>query len=114
MITRLGEPRSVRRTGPGSRLRARHRDTGLVAGLCAATAVLVLTACSSSSGSTAASGGAGFGGTSAKPSGTLVVFAAASLNGAFDKIGAQFEKANPGVTVKFNYAGSSSLVTSIK
>jgi molybdate transport system substrate-binding protein len=129
MITRLGEPRSVRRTGPGSRLRARHRDTGLVAGLCAATAVLVLTACSSSSGSTAtsggtesggtesggtASGGTGFGGTSAKPSGTLVVFAAASLNGAFDKIGAQFEKANPGVTVKFNYAGSSSLVTSIK
>jgi len=32
---------------------------------------------------------------------------------AFDKIGAQFEKANPGVTVKFNYNGSSSLATSI-
>ena len=47
-------------------------------------------------------------------SGTLVVFAAASLNAAFDKIGGQFEKANPGATVKFNYAGSSSLVTSIK
>jgi molybdate transport system substrate-binding protein len=43
-----------------------------------------------------------------------VVFAAASLSGAFDKIAAQFEKANPGVTVTFNYAGSSSLATSIK
>ena len=48
-----------------------------------------------------------------KPSGTLVVFAATSLTDAFDKIGAQFEKANPGVTVKFNYNGSSSLATSI-
>jgi molybdate transport system substrate-binding protein len=42
-----------------------------------------------------------------------VVFAATSLKGAFDKIGDQFEKANPGVTVKFNYNGSSSLATSI-
>jgi len=43
----------------------------------------------------------------------VVVFAATSLTEAFDKIGAQFEKANPGVTVKFNYNGSSSLATSI-
>ncbi len=41
------------------------------------------------------------------------MFAATSLTDAFDKIGAQFEKANPGVTVKFNYNGSSSLATSI-
>jgi len=41
------------------------------------------------------------------------VFAATSLTEAFDKIGAQFEAANPGVTVKFNYNGSSSLATSI-
>jgi len=41
------------------------------------------------------------------------VFAATSLTKAFDKIGAQFEAANPGVTVKFNYNGSSSLATSI-
>ena len=46
-------------------------------------------------------------------SGTVVVFAATSLTEAFDKIGAQFEKAHPGVTVKFNYNGSSSLATSI-
>jgi molybdate transport system substrate-binding protein len=43
----------------------------------------------------------------------VVVFAATSLTEAFDKIGAQFEKAHPGVTVKFNYNGSSSLATSI-
>lgn len=42
------------------------------------------------------------------------MFAAASLNKAFDKIGQQFEQRHPGVTMKFNYAGSSSLATSIK
>jgi molybdate transport system substrate-binding protein len=77
--------------------------------VCAALAAWVLAACSSSStsspsGSSSASG---------KPSGTLVVFAATSLTDAFNKIGAGFEKANPGVTVKFNYNGSSSLATSI-
>jgi molybdate transport system substrate-binding protein len=80
----------------------------MLAGACVAGAALVLAACSSSSGSTSSSG------TSAgKPSGTLVVFAATSLTAAFDKIGAQFEKANPAVNVKFNYNGSSSLATSI-
>jgi molybdate transport system substrate-binding protein len=47
------------------------------------------------------------------PSGTLVVFAATSLTAAFNKIGTQFDAANPGVTVKFNYNGSSSLATQI-
>ena len=35
-----------------------------------------------------------------------MVFAATSLTEAFNKIGAQFEAANPGVNVKFNYNGS--------
>ncbi len=115
-ITRPVEWRAASRDRPGTRLSARCRSTRLVAGVCVAVAALALTACSSSSSSPAASGSTSPGGASAsaKPSGTLVVFAAASLNAAFDKIGAQFEKANPGVTVKFNYAGSSSLVTSIK
>jgi molybdate transport system substrate-binding protein len=47
------------------------------------------------------------------PSGTLVVFAATSLTAAFNKIATQFDAANPGVTVKFNYNGSSSLATQI-
>ncbi len=70
-----------------------------------AVAAVALGGCGGSSSSPAAAG---------KPSGQLVVFAATSLSAAFDKIGAQFEKANPGVTVKFNYNGSSSLATQIK
>jgi molybdate transport system substrate-binding protein len=75
----------------------------------AGAVALVLAACSSS-GTTSSSGGSS---SSTKLSGTLVVFAATSLTDAFDKIGAEFHQANPGVTVKFNYNGSSSLATSI-
>jgi molybdate transport system substrate-binding protein len=78
-------------------------------GVCAAVGALVLAGCTSTSTSSPPAGSSGSG----KLSGTLVVFAATSLTDAFDKIGAQFEKANPGVTVKFNYNGSSSLATSI-
>ncbi len=83
----------------------RGRRARPLAAVCAAVAALPLAACGSSAGSAQASG---------KPSGQLVVFAATSLNKAFDKIGSQFEKADPGVTVKFNYNGSSSLATSLK
>jgi molybdate transport system substrate-binding protein len=89
--------------------RAPHgRHAKLLTVLCAAFAALVLAACGSSGGSSS-------GGSPApeKPSGTLVVFAATSLTEAFDKISAQFEKAYPGVTVKINYDGSSSLATAI-
>ncbi|MFD6856509.1 molybdate ABC transporter substrate-binding protein [Rhodococcus sp. NPDC060090] len=44
---------------------------------------------------------------------TLTVFAAASLQNTFTEIGEQFEAANPGVTVEFSFAGSSSLVTQL-
>jgi molybdate transport system substrate-binding protein len=79
---------------------------------------LLAAACSSSSSSTAAApsstpAAAGSASAAGKVTGTVVVFAATSLKDAFDKIGAQFEAANPGVTVKFNYNGSSSLATSI-
>jgi molybdate transport system substrate-binding protein len=69
----------------------------------------VLAGCGSSSTSSPPGGSAAGG----KVSGTVVVFAATSLTEAFDKIGGQFEKAHPGVSVKFNYNGSSSLATSI-
>src|SRR6185503_2262767 len=45
---------------------------------------------------------------------TLIVFAAASLNDAFTEIGKNFELANPGVTVTFNFAGSQALRTQIE
>ncbi len=74
--------------------------------LCLAVLTAVVVACGSSGPSSSASSG--------KPSGTVIVLAAASLKGAFDKIGKDFELAHPGTTVKFSYGGSSSLATSIK
>ena len=103
--------RSGQRPGPAPRRRRRT----LLAVVFALVALLAA-ACSSSSSSTAAapaSSAASNSAAAAKPTGTLVVFAATSLTKAFDKIGSQFEAANPGLTVKFNYNGSSSLATSI-
>jgi molybdate transport system substrate-binding protein len=45
--------------------------------------------------------------------GTATVFAAASLTEAFTQIGKDFEAANPGTKVTFNFAGSSALATQI-
>jgi molybdate transport system substrate-binding protein len=47
-------------------------------------------------------------------SGTISVFAAASLTASFNALGASFQAANPGVTTKFNYAGTPTLVTQIE
>jgi molybdate transport system substrate-binding protein len=72
-----------------------------------AAAGLLLSGCGSGSAQPAASsGGAGL-------AGTVSVFAASSLTGAFNQIGTDFEAANPGVKVTFNFAGSSALATQI-
>lgn len=47
-------------------------------------------------------------------SGEINVFAAASLTDAFNDIGAEFHKANPRVTVTFNFAASSALRTQLE
>jgi len=44
---------------------------------------------------------------------TVVVFAAASLTETFTALGKAFEAAHPGVTVKFNFGGSSALAQQI-
>lgn len=44
---------------------------------------------------------------------TVNVFAAASLTGTFTQLGKDFEAANPGVKVVFNFAGSSALAQQI-
>ncbi|WP_112248366.1 molybdate ABC transporter substrate-binding protein [Kribbella monticola] len=49
----------------------------------------------------------------AGPAGTVTVFAAASLTGAFTQLGKDFEAAHPGVKVVFNFAGSSALAQQI-
>ncbi len=44
---------------------------------------------------------------------TLTVYAAASLQDSFTEIGSEFEAANPGVTVTFNFDGSANLVAQL-
>ncbi|MDQ2783386.1 MAG: molybdate ABC transporter substrate-binding protein [Chloroflexota bacterium] len=51
--------------------------------------------------------------TVAATSGTLTVFAAASLTESFTEIKTVFEKAHPGVTVQYNFGGSPTLVTQL-
>jgi molybdate transport system substrate-binding protein len=65
---------------------------------------LVVTACSSSPSASS----------TPAPREALVVFAASSLTKAFTKIGADFETANPGVTVSFNFGSSGDLAGQIE
>ncbi|MBC8170176.1 MAG: molybdate ABC transporter substrate-binding protein, partial [Anaerolineae bacterium] len=44
---------------------------------------------------------------------TLTVFAAASLTDAFEEIATAFEAEHPGVTINFNFGGSSTLATQL-
>ena len=54
------------------------------------------------------------GGSSPKPAtGTITVFAAASLTETFTQLGKQFQSAHPGDTVKFSFGPSSGLATQI-
>jgi molybdate transport system substrate-binding protein len=53
------------------------------------------------------------GASSGGSTGGITVFAAASLTESFTQIGRDFEAANPGTTVKFNFGGSSALATQI-
>ncbi|MFC0627004.1 molybdate ABC transporter substrate-binding protein [Kribbella deserti] len=71
-------------------------------GLLTATVALVATAC----GGEVKASGDGL-------SGTVTVFAAASLSGTFTQLGKDFEAAHPGVKVSFNFAGSSALAKQI-
>jgi molybdate transport system substrate-binding protein len=82
--------------------------------------LLALTACSSSDDSSAdssADSAAASDPTSAsapaKVSGSVTVFAAASLKESFTALGKQFETAYPGTEVTFNFAGSDTLAASI-
>lgn len=88
---------------------------------CAASAlVLLVGACSTSTsgdGSRAGAPGTGSGAagsTDGSSSGTVTVFAAASLKKTFTEIGARFESSHPGVKVTFSFAGSSDLVAQLQ
>ncbi|MGD9531964.1 molybdate ABC transporter substrate-binding protein [Pseudonocardia sp.] len=77
--------------------------------VCAIGLCLVLAAC----GSGSSSPGGGAGGTAASGSRTLTVFAAASLTDTFTALGKKFEESHLDVSVRFNYAGSSTLAQQI-
>ncbi|MEU5768157.1 molybdate ABC transporter substrate-binding protein [Streptomyces asoensis] len=81
----------------------------------AATALLTLGACSSSDDSSSAKpdGSASSASAAGKLSGTVTVFAAASLKESFTALGEEFEKAHPGTKVTFSFGGSDSLAASI-
>ncbi len=75
----------------------------------AVTGLLTLAACGGGSpdtGAAPASSGSGI-------SGTLTVFAAASLTDVFTALGDDLEQANPDLDVQFNFAGSSALATQV-
>lgn len=71
-------------------------------------ALLALSACSSSSTS-----GSSASGSSGQLSGTVTVFAAASLKESFTALGKEFEEQHPGTKVTFSFGGSDSLAASI-
>ncbi|MBB4687985.1 molybdate ABC transporter substrate-binding protein [Amycolatopsis jiangsuensis] len=74
------------------------------------TAVALLAGACSSGDEPSSSAGPGSSAAPAPSSGTLTVFAAASLTESFTALGKQFEAAHPGVKVSFDFEGSSSLV----
>ena len=95
----------------------KYLRTGLLAGIAAVG--LALTACAGPAPSPAASAPSAdqtsqAPQTSAPTAVTLNVFAAASLTGTFTELGKTFESEHPGVTVSFNFAGSSDLVAQIQ
>ncbi|MEU1474386.1 molybdate ABC transporter substrate-binding protein [Streptomyces sp. NPDC005760] len=97
------------RTARRNRRSLQVAGTGLVA-------LLALSACSSSdsdSSSSASASGSGSGSASEPLSGTVTVFAAASLKESFTTLGKQFERAHPGTKVTFSFGGSDSLAASI-
>lgn len=100
---------------------ARRRTLQLAVG--SAAVLLALTACSSSDDGADADASSsatptGSSSASASPSapqvsGTVTVFAAASLKESFTTLGKQFEAAYPSAKVSFNFAGSDVLAASI-
>jgi molybdate transport system substrate-binding protein len=99
-----------------------RRSVRVVVALAAALS-LALAGCSSNSSSggsstpatsAAATSASSAGGTGSALSGTLTVFAAASLKTTFDQLKTMFQQANPGVQVKdIDYDGSNTLATQI-
>ncbi|MFJ8862357.1 molybdate ABC transporter substrate-binding protein [Streptomyces sp. NPDC102451] len=92
---------------------ARRTRRTLQAAGAGAAALLALSACSSSDDDSSTSGSSASASSSDELSGTVTVFAAASLKESFTALGKEFEKAHPGTKVTFSFGGSDSLAASI-
>ncbi|XVQ06260.1 molybdate ABC transporter substrate-binding protein [Spirillospora sp. CA-255316] len=89
----------------GAAVRFKHLTTRLTSRLAAGAAGLALAATAvAGCGDTGGSGGGGK---------TVTVFAAASLTESFTALGKTFESSRPGVKVRFNFGGSSTLAQQI-
>lgn len=95
-----------------TRTARRTRRTLQVAGAGVA-ALLALSACSSSGDSSSTASDSSASGSSDRLSGTVTVFAAASLKESFTALGEEFEEQHPGTKVTFSFGGSDSLAASI-
>jgi len=91
----------------------RRSVVSLTAPATLAAAGLLLTGCGASSTPASSSPRSASASGSPALSGTVNVFAAASLKGAFTKLGARFEAAHPGTRVVLNFGPSSGLATQI-
>jgi molybdate transport system substrate-binding protein len=76
-------------------------------------ALLLLTACGDSADDAATPAPSSSAATGDEVSGTLTVFAAASLTDVFTELGEVLEEQNPELDVQFNFAGSSALATQL-
>lgn len=95
-----------------TRTARRTRRTLQVAGAGVA-ALLALSACSSSDDSSSTASDSSASDSSDQLSGTVTVFAAASLKESFTALGKEFEEQHPGTKVTFSFGGSDSLAASI-
>ena len=91
---------------------ARHRLRVPAAAAALALAGAALAGCSSSSSSSAAASSSASA-SGAALSGSITVFAAASLQQTFTALAKTFEKDHPGTTVKFSFNGSDTLAAQI-
>ncbi|MBP1134493.1 molybdate transport system substrate-binding protein [Arthrobacter sp. PvP023] len=81
--------------------------------LAAAALTAGLAACAPAASTSAGPAAGASSDTAGQLSGTITVFAAASLKATFTTLADEFEKKNPGTTVTLSFAGSSDLATQI-